>query len=223
MAYPEHTLVTFGGTMTELAANDEIFQCGVRGIYTGGGPVPEGDLQDLADKVLNGVSGTGGGLSGIWAAANGFIANTAKLAWVKAVNIAPDGSYSSEPAISQITPLAGGTAPALPSFCCIALSWSTGKTLGKAVRGRLYPPNFGAPFSGGSFTTAAAVTSLLAWQKNLYIALNNALSPAAFIPHVVSKSGELNPITGCRVGNVIDTQRRRKDATPETYQTGPVS
>jgi hypothetical protein len=37
----------------------------------------------------------------------------------------------------------------------------------------------------------------------------------------VSSQGVIREITGVRVGNVIDVQRRRKDAIQEVYSAGP--
>lgn len=216
MAYEPHTLVTFGGTLQEVGAADEIWQCGVRGFAQGGGPVISGNLQTLADNVWNGNGGSGGGLSALISQANGKIPTTVALRWVKVANIGADGGYTEEPKVHQGNVI-GASAAVLPSFCTVAISWGTGLTLGKAVRGRIYPPNFAAALAAGATISTATQNGLAAWGKDLYTVLFNAITSAPFIPHVVSSSGAFHPITRVRVGNVIDTQRRRKEAVPETY------
>lgn len=223
MAYQPHTLVTIGGTLQEVSADDEIWQIGIRGFAPGGVPVSSSKLNDLALYVLRGPTGAGGGMEGIWSATTGKIATTAKLAWCKAANIGGDGRYTAEPGKAQITPLAGGTVAQAPSFCCVALSFTTGKTLGKAVRGRVYPPNYGATRDPGAAVAAGTVTNLKDWAISLLQAFDTtgASDPGVvWNPYVISQSGVSNLITGVRVGNVYDTQRRRKDKVAETYTSG---
>lgn len=218
MAYQPHTLVTFGGRLSEVAANDEIWQCGVRGFQEGGGPIGDADLDDLALEVLRGPTGAGGGLEGIFPDTQGYIPTTVSLDWCKAANIGPDGNYTAEPGIAQIPGgIAGGYAPAAPSFCSVVISWSTGKSLGLAVRGRIYPPNFAAPRDVGATITTGARTGLVNWGNMVLACMDTSLLDVVFHPYVVSSAGVSNPITGVRVGNVYDTQRRRRNAVAESY------
>ncbi|MGV1046892.1 hypothetical protein, partial [Limnohabitans sp.] len=120
MAYQPHTYVTFGGTLTEVSGNDELWECGIRGFNDAApptGPVAPAQLQNLVNEIATSSTLN---LHDWFTASASWIANTAKLGWVKAVNIAPDGSYSSDPAIYEwATPAAGGHAQWLPSFNCI--------------------------------------------------------------------------------------------------------
>lgn len=217
MAYRPHTLVTFGGIMQEAVAGDEIWQCGIRGVDPAGDPILESNLQTLADNVWNGNGGSGGGLSALFARADGVIPNTVQLKWVKAANIKADGTYSAEPAVHQGTVTGPASAAKAPSFCTVAISFGTGLTLGRGIRGRIYPPNFAASINVGAVVASSYVSGLVTWGGDLLTVLHNALSSDPFIPSVVSKTGELHAITEVRVGNIYDTQRRRKNATPETY------
>lgn len=220
MPYQPHTLVTIGGTLAEQAADDEVWQCGIRGFADGGGPIDASKLADLALAVLRGPTGSGGGMEGIWGNADSGITTDAKLAWCKAANIGPDGKYTAEPGIAQMTPVAGTKTSSMPSFCSVAISWSTGKTLGKAVRGRIYLPNYGMTRSTGSTISSTTAGLFATWAVGVLQAFDTSLAtdPATvFHPFVVSESGVSNVITGLRVGNVIDTQRRRKDAVSEVY------
>lgn len=223
MPYQPHTLVTVGGTLDAKGSDDEVWQFGIRGFAEGGGPVQASSLGALALAVLRGPTGSGGGMEGIFADANGWICQDATLKWCKAANIAPDGTYSDEPGIAQGLTKTGAVIQKAPSFCSVAISWTTGKTLGKAVRGRIYPPNYGAGILDGSAILSATQSSILAWGIEVLQVFDTSLATdptTIFHPYVVSSSGVSNLITGVRVGNLYDTQRRRKDAVVETYVSG---
>lgn len=223
MAYQPHTLVTFGGTLGEVGDDDEIWQVGIRGFQTGGGPVAPTELAALALSILRGDTGSGGGLEGLWHNDTGTIPSQAKLVWCKAANIAPDGSYSAAPGIAEMAPVAGGGVQKLPSFCSIVTTWTTGKSFGKALRGRIYLPNYGASLGSGSIITPAARDAVGAFAQDLLHAVDHSDDGSHggvydFNPYVVSESGVSNPITGIRVGNVVDYISRRKNAVPESYK-----
>jgi len=89
--YDPHTLVTFGGTLAELAIGDEIWQCGVRGVNDpGDGPVGHAQLADLVTAIATQVSATPNLLA--WFQVVGSqMSSTASLNWVKAANIGLSG------------------------------------------------------------------------------------------------------------------------------------
>nr|CRY96059.1 hypothetical protein [uncultured prokaryote] len=217
MAYLPHTLVTFGGVTNAKAAGDEIWQCGIRGFQTGGGPVGAGDLDDLALLILRGPTGDGGGLQNLFADARAHMGGTSYLSWCKAANIGADGKYSAEPGYAQMTPVAGGSAAQAPSFCSVAVSFGTGKTLGRGIRGRIYLPNYGAVRSNGVTIDSTSQTNILEWSVDMLRAVDTTNEDIEFHPWIVSQSGAANLITEIRVGDVWDTQRRRKDAISESY------
>lgn len=222
MAYQPHTLITFGGQLTDQVGEDEIWQVGIRGFQNGGGPVAATELAALAQSVLRGDTGSGGGLEGLWAASNSNIPTEATLAWCKAANIAADGSYSAAPGIAEMTPVAGSHSAVAPAFCSVAITWTTGKSFGKALRGRIYLPNYAAARGPGSTVTSTAVGQVGDFAGDILHAVDHSDDGSHggvydFNPYVVSQSGVSNPITGIRVGNIYDTQRRRKNAAPEIY------
>lgn len=235
MAYQPHTLVTFGGTMREVSGQDEVWQCGIRGFQQGGGQVAAGALGDLARRIAIGDGGSGGGLSGFFGDGRGGIPASVHLRWVKAVNVGADGHYTDEPGIYDTDlDVTGINAPVVPSFCCVAISLTTGKHLGKARSGRIYPPNYGLPIAtgsdagaGGSVMDPDSMANLGAWAQDLMHTIDHSSSDDGFDfnPYIVSRSGVSNPITGIRIGNVFDTQTRRKNAVAEVYTefalTGP--
>lgn len=96
---------------------------------------------------------------------------------------------------------------------------------GPRGRGRLYWPANGLPLQSTDARPAAAtVTSILAGVKTFLSSINSAIT--ATIPGgnlvVWSRSGSpaggaLHAVTSLRMGNVLDTQRRRRDNLIEGY------
>lgn len=222
MAFTPHTLVTFGGTLVETTSFDEIWECGVRGFNMPAAniPVDPSQLQNLVDDI---ATRTTGNLADWFVAASSFMGGDARMTFVKAVNVGADGKYTSAPARHEFTPaIAGGSAQTMPSFCSVALSWTTGIRFGKARMGRIYPPNFGVPSANGAIIQGTAQSALVDSGIGLIGTLSSAGAEFEFQPQVVSKSGPHHKITGVRVGNVVDVQRRRRNAVRETYVERPV-
>lgn len=214
MAYEPHTYVTFSGTLSEQTSQDEIWQIGIRGFNPTGGksPVAASELQNLVDAIFADI--------GDWYSANdGDIFGGAFLREIKAVNIGADGKYSSQPRTHAVNLGGGrGDTPGLPTFNSIVYSWTTGVRTGKAAHGRVYPPNFWLKFQPGLATLqVASQATALTQAARLLNVVSQSGPQFVFRPYVVSSSGVSRAITGVRVGNVIDVQRRRKNAVPETY------
>jgi len=212
MAYQPHTLVTMGGRNKEITAYDEIWQIGFRGFN-----VPDGHTPMDPSQFENYVTQMAVPLATWWGSTKAHNANTAYLDWVKVVNIGADGTYSSDPYIGEVELGPGPATPLLPAFCCIVNSWTTDRRAGKARFGRVYPPNYGAPLDTGSSISSSVASDMCDAAGALLTAVSDSGDEFNFVPYVVSRSGVSNPITGVRVGNVIDVQRRRKNAVPETY------
>lgn len=223
MAYQPHTYITCGGANIEVADGDEIWQVGIRGFSGGNVPIAQGDLPELAQKVAIGPDTTSG-LARWFHDASYHHPSEVTLNWVKVANINAAGDYSGEPAIYQFgTPIAGQGAQVVPSFLSCSLGFTTGKSFGRARSGRIYPPNYGTPSTYGAAITSGAQTDLVASALEFLSAVSQVLGDGSeFMPHVVSKSGVSNAITGVRVGNIWDVQRRRKNAVSETYVSSPI-
>lgn len=220
--YDPHTYVTIGGTLTEESGQDEIWQIGIRGFDTAGGgttPFSAAHLTQLADNLAR----TGANTVADWyASADAHNASQAHMRFIKAANIGADGKYTGAPEIRGMD-VVGALGGQVPSFMSAALSFSTAVRFGKRLRhGRVYPPNYSfQPVSGSAQIPGSIVTSL----ATAGIALLNAVSitdPSwQFSAYIVSRQGGHAKITGVRVGNVFDVQRRRKNAVPETYTALP--
>jgi hypothetical protein len=217
--YTPHTLIEWGGSLKEVGTDDEIWANGVRGLSIANVPTP--NPADLMASIA-------GPLATWFAAANSFHSSSSDLKWVKVNSIGADGKYSDSGTNvhDYATPVLGTAAPAAPSFLSVALSWYTAQSRPPGAFGRIYPPNYGCPIFVGSTIQAADQTLLAAQGKAL---LDLMLLPGvsddqqSFVPAVVSNVGGVHhAITGCRVGNLWDTQRRRKNAVRATYISDPL-
>lgn len=215
MAYPRHALVTFGGTVVGSASTeDEIWQCGVRldGDDSGFLSDPDSYLSDIATP-----------LETWYAASSSVMRGDSHLKWVKANNIAADGTYA-DPVThvhDYATPVAGGAAAGpMPAMLTCCFSWVTAAARGPAHTGRIYPPVW-LPATSSEIISDANRTSYANSGKDLLLVLANGFADVFGQPSVVSKVGigYKRHITGVRVGSVIDVQRRRKNALPEVYSS----
>lgn len=165
-------------------------------------------------------------LAAWWPTLQAFMSSSARLKEVKVNNILPNGHYKDGVTWSASVASVAGAQPAgtVPSFVCIAYSWTTAKARGSAHGGRNYLPNSWGTIGGGSVVTGGTQTQLLASAKGFLDCFKNAVMPVngPIHPAIVSPGGikigpGMNRITGVRVGRVIDVQRRRKGAIPESY------
>lgn len=125
------------------------------------------------------------------------------------------------------TPLVGsGTANKTPQDS-VVLSLRTA-TPGARGRGRLYWPALNATLSATWQMTAPVPASLASDAKtwlqainseidDYYISISSALRAALSVRSITDHV--CRDVTSIQIGSVLDTQRRRRDALPETYAT----
>jgi hypothetical protein len=217
-SYHPHTLVTFGGTLNVAQPDHEIWQCGVRVMKPGNPGAPLDDHDAYLASINAGLATW----FGIQDAPS--IPNAARLEWVKANPIQADGTYSDD--VTHLydypAPVPGGmqNPTVVPDILCVCLSWQTRKAIRRhqyATHGRIYPPNYGVYGQAGAMRLNAGQSA--AWAARgaaLLTILAGTTVPA--IPVIASgHGGEYEHITGCRVGDVYNVQRRRKSAVAEVY------
>lgn len=216
-SWTAHSLFTFGGVLNTGAPDPEIWQCGVRIGNTGAG----GQLGDPDAFLTYAVTP----MSAWWASVDGFAPTTATLKWLKVGQIGTNGHYSdTTPHIHDYA--GGGVAgtsgtPKIPDILGLAVSWQTTQAVRRgsyASHGRIYLPTYGLnPAIAGSMRIQSAQLPFVRdWGKALLTLINTAPQPA--VPIIASgHGGEVHTIVGVRVGDVLDVQRRRKDALRETY------
>lgn len=123
---------------------------------------------------------------------------------------------------TTVTPGTGGIVMPVQSAAVLSLRTDTP---GASGRGRLYWPVLAASLDTTTGRINAASLATFFSDFKLYLQgirsdLATAFPPIAFDLAVRSKTTKTTPhVTRIQVGNVVDTQRRRRDALPENYLT----
>lgn len=161
------------------------------------------------------------------------ISSAARLDWVKLNVINADGRYWSDtetnrfdfPAGSQPT---GDTTETFPQVT-VAISLLTDAARGRGSRGRIYPPTGAMALGAGTGRITSANRAAMA---NSFLTLLNDLanepgvdlqSPRVVVASDLGMPGPMRNVTSVAVGDIADTQRRRRNALPEQYTpAGPV-
>jgi len=141
------------------------------------------------------------------------------------VNVSELGTTPANPILTsaQAVIADGGTSsdPGLPAQCSPCLSLTT-STAGSRARGRMYlpPPDTTAMTTTGRLDSAFRTAMVNALDTFFATMGSNAASPV-----VVSSVGGVYttyPVTTIRLGDVVDTQRRRRNNIAEVYTTAAV-
>lgn len=218
--------VTISGTML---GGGEIWQTGFHvGRLTSDADTP---TQAYVDAVRN-------AWSPMWSSNTGPYCYLYNFTGVKAVLLEVDGKYgSNEPVESFPTAQVAGGYPgsAMPPQVALVATLVGGSGKGTGGKGRMYLPGVSWPID----TTGHIVTGNAQRVATDLAAFFNTIDAVAGAPgHVVNASkghkvtGDTGPIwinprnvpvNGVRVGNVYDTQRRRRNALHETYSVATVA
>jgi len=106
----------------------------------------------------------------------------------------------------------------LPPQCSVAVSWMS-NTATRAGRGRMYLPVYAAATLNSGRLSAATVTATVAAVK----AMTDVLVGAALTPVLYGRTSKATtPIAQFNVGDVVDTQRRRRDKLIEVRTMSPL-
>lgn len=224
MAYDRmFTRLTWGGRIGQLTEHD-IWSCGVNIALTGSTDGPglptAGELQTLLD----------GALSTFHASTALQLSAGAVLLWAKAASIDPDGEYTAAPVTAETTGVLGASTSGTdgPQSSLVVTLYS-GSTFGLANYGRFYLPWCMLPvartdgrISPTDVNGAAGVAETFLNALNAWAGVS--LSPTARLHNLSSKgSGASKLVVRYRVGDVKDTQRRRRNRIDEHYASGPVT
>jgi len=133
------------------------------------------------------------------------------LASVAALDPATDGQLTRVEVVLALTGVAAGEM--LPYQCATVISLLTDSAT-RHGRGRFYLPPLATGTVDGGLISAATITSLdTAWT-----AFFDSLNTDGLNPVVRNRTGHVStPVTSARVGNVFDTQRRRRNKLVEVY------
>ena len=205
--------LTWGGTFD---GEEEIWSNNLSLVPDGNFPVYWDDAT-VSPQIIAAVNA--------WHTSDGAgISNRCKLAWIKIANIRTDGTYGDEPFIYDFpTPVSGGSIGSIETTRSLAVSFKTQFARGKAANGRFYIPAFNENVSTNGRLATATQENVLEAAVLFIDAINAALEPAiAGSARVgVTANAEVAPrhavATTVRVGDVIDSQRRRKNKMLENY------
>ena len=153
-------------------------------------------------------------------------ASSAALGWVKFNEIDPiSRRYKSATETHErllTTPVRGSVEGNGMPQQTLCVSLLTGAKRGLASRGRFYPPATVLSLGADGTVGPQGVTNVAQAARTLIINLNNwpgTDTPMGGQVVVLGGNGTTRPVTAVSVGNVMDTQRRRRNKLRESYTT----
>lgn len=148
------------------------------------------------------------------------ITTSAFLQEIKYAQLDTNGKYADDdqPFIREVNPgeQGGGGNNFVPQATMV-ISLSTDSKRGLAHQGRYYLPPTSIQAGSDGVVSPVQVQNLLLAQRAFLVSVNTALAPSYIVVASNRGAGQIKQVTGLRVGNVIDTQRRRRNALIETY------
>jgi len=134
------------------------------------------------------------------------------------------GGLESQAEVLKATPTPGTGSVVHPYQTALVLSLLT-PGIGPSSRGRLYTPATGVTLGTADFRvpTVTRDNALAGWKAfllNVETAINTTIGPNANLTVWSRKTAGFHDVNQLRMGNVVDTQRRRRDTLIEGYGTG---
>lgn len=133
-----------------------------------------------------------------------------------------DGTLEGLAEGQRTTAVSGNSPEILPlqSAMVISLNSVAGGARG---RGRLYWPACGAVLVGGTHRLLASTVTTLLTDVKTYLqavgaAIDGAVDETVALAVWSRASASSSLVNRIKIGDILDTQRRRRDAIPETYQ-----
>ena len=180
--------------------------------------IEQADLDDMVAAMADLLVVSGGR----WA-------DYSQITAIKVAAIGTDGHYLVDPLVDEFTGGPEGVTIGNPAQCTTVLSLRSGFTIGGGNFGRMFLPHFymsgltNSPFTDS--TQAQGLATAGATFVNAVTDAMNANVTATIFPAIMSRTGagSSKGITEVRVGNVTDTQRRRRAQLAETYFTATLA
>jgi hypothetical protein len=154
--------------------------------------------------------------------------SAAMLDWVKLAIVGPNGKYVTDPiTVDFSVDMPGGNGGVLYPQLATAVSLRTAKKRGPGSVGRFYAP-VALVVDGRGHVESFILTDFVGNVANMVNEINNTLIAAEPDGSIkvgnVSKVGlgTQEPVTNVAVGDVVDTQRRRRNKFREAYSVMPV-
>lgn len=220
--YPPHMLLQFGGYLGGGSSHEEIWSCSLRIMTEDGAGSPQNQDVEAQENYLD----TATTAIKAWFTSNFTgITDQAKLTYVKCNAIAPNGKYlhTTTTSLRDFAPVAGaGTNPAeyKPFQVSAVVTIETERKRGLGSKGRIYVPvPAGTVDVNGKWSNAGNMASATAtlFDALSFDDLANQYSVAVVSPGgKFSSTGVAEPVRTISVGNVLDTQRSRRNSLSET-------
>lgn len=215
MAYPYSFIkMTFGG---DLQDTDEVWSCGFH-IGKESSNTTQADLESLSLFTTSGINTV---LEDFYKNAGTRAPNKMRLQWIKFAAIGTNGKYLGAPVEYYYpTAIQGGNAGNFVPSTASVITLVADKFKDPGKYNRFYLPVV-APTGNGNYRETSGQTDGKALQvKGLIQGINIVLMAELLglrIRVVSQKAGIYRDIDRVRVGDVIDTQRRRRNALREVY------
>lgn len=154
-----------------------------------------------------------------------YISTRAKLTFVKFNRVNVSGHYIDEMThLREFAPVAGGASDVhYPNQICIVITLTTAASRGLAHMGRIFAPlPVAAVQDTDGLISTASVGSIIGAYKTFIEALSDVPgldtsgTPGVCVMSKVG-AGMTRRVNGIKVGRVLDTQRRRRNALEENY------
>lgn len=151
-----------------------------------------------------------------------MLSTAARITRVRTYGYGISGDAVASGAEPLTTPVIGTGTPNRPPQCAAVFTLQTGLA-GRSRRGRIYWPWMGGSMDGSTLKSSVPLNAITQMATLLNALGAEAPDPTPMDPVVVSQSlNQVTPVTSVRVGDVVDTQRRRRDSLVETYYTASV-
>lgn len=217
-----HFKLTFGGNIRE---DIDEWTTGIRIAPSSIGTVVDwaSTTQQLGVRMVPIVTA-------FWNAIRSSVSSGMDFRWIKLAPIGTDGKYipGVDPYIYDLeTPNSGGRGgDSSGPQASIVLSLRTNRNRGPATKGRMYLPLSGALPRGNTFKLPTSIIKTTVEAGQTFIrALELNHEGSIFAPFIMSGigSGAINAINFVLVGDMLDTQRRRRNKFTEEYTSRPIA
>lgn len=155
-----------------------------------------------------------------------WISQSGRLKFVRASRVGTDGRETAVADLQLGFPINGTQQAVNAAQAAVVLSLQSGRP-GASYRGRVYWPALGAPLTSGRLNGANCLQGAQGLAGFLTAAGSAAQGfggTGGVVAGVVSTRRNLiSPVTSVRVGNRLDTQRRRAEGEQEVYSVAPVA
>lgn len=151
------------------------------------------------------------------------MSSAAAITGVRVEHIGANGRLAQAAEVTLATPLVGAGSATKPFQTAMVFSLRTGRP-GRSSRGRLYWPALGTTISTTTLRLELAVReAYLDAAVDFLTALQTAAPAGATVAlAVVSQTTGVNTaVDQIQVGDILDTQRRRRDSAVEQYSVLP--